>query len=104
MSKMKEIYRSKVHDKEKSHDVIIVQEDRKVRGSKFKMTYECYNANERFTGEHYVGGKWEHIFSQIDLGIVPDKTMYVSNPINKLERANSLIKLGNDFLIIMTND
>jgi hypothetical protein len=41
--KLKEIYRSKLHLRDKSHDMCIVKDPSAVNGAKLKMTYECYN-------------------------------------------------------------
>jgi hypothetical protein len=94
MKKTKELYRSKLHNREKSHDVVIIQDQTNVKGVKLKMTYETYNAVERFTGELFVGGKWEHHFSMLDLGVNPDKSMYVTSEEKRLSRAESLIEKG----------
>jgi hypothetical protein len=96
MSKIKEIYRSKIHNREKSHDVCII-ENQSVVGEKLKMTYESYNSIERFTGELFVGGKWEHHFSILDLGVEPDRTSYVSDSSKRLKRTEDLISKGIDF-------
>jgi hypothetical protein len=90
------IYESKIHISSKSHDVLILQEP-KVNGVKLKMTYECYNAVERFTGELFVGGKWEHFFSILDLGVIPDKSNYVREEFIRKKRCGELQKLGSDF-------
>lgn len=103
MSKVKELYRSKLHKREKSHDVCIVQDQSKVRGVKLKMTYECYNALERFTGEQWVGGKWEHTFSILDLGVSVESSMYVSDDSVRLKRTEELIKKGIEFFNILNN-
>lgn len=93
MSKTKELYRSKIHTDSKSHEVIVIEEG----GYKLKMTYECYNAVERFTGELFVGGKWEHFFSLLDLGVLPDTSNYVRSGDHRLVRTEELIKKGLDF-------
>jgi hypothetical protein len=90
---MKTLYESQFHDKNKSHDVIVVQEIE----VKMKMTYECYNAVERFTGELFVGGKWEHFFSTLDLGIITDSSNYVRSEEFRKTRATELRKLGIKF-------
>ena len=90
------IYESKIHISNKSHDVLILQEP-KVNGVKLKMTYECYNALERFTGELFVGGKWEHFFSILDLGVLPDSSNYVREDYIRKKRCEELQKLGSDF-------
>lgn len=101
MKKIKELYRSKLHGRDKSHDVVIIQDTTRVHGCKLKMTYECYNANERFTGELFVGGKWEHTFSMSDLGVSSDKSMYVSSEMKREQRAESLIEKGIELFNIL---
>ena len=99
--KTKELYRSKVHVKEKSHDVCIIQDTTRVSGCKLKMTYESYNAVERFTGERLVGGKWEFNFSMLDLGVEPERSMYISDNSKRLKRTEDLIKKGIEFFNII---
>jgi hypothetical protein len=101
MEKTKELYRSKLHTRDKSHDVVIIQDITRVSGCKLKMTYECYNAVERFTGERLVGGKWEFNFSMSDLGVSSDSSMYVSSQDNRLSRAEDLMKRGIEFFNIL---
>ncbi len=101
MKKVKELYRSKLHGREKSHDVVIIQDTTRVSGCKLKMTYECYNAVERFTGERFVGGKWEFNFSMEDLGVTPDRSNYVCDSSKRLARAESLIEKGIQFFNIL---
>lgn len=103
MKKTKELYRSKVHKRDNSHDVIIIQDSTRVSGVKLKMTYESYNAVERFTGELFVGGKWEHMFSILDLGVSPDKSMYVSSELKREQRAESLIVKGIELFNILNS-
>ena len=103
MSKVKELYRSKLHKREKSHDVCIIQDQSKVRGVKLKMTYECYNALERFTGQQWVGGKWEHSFCMLDLGVSEERTNYVSDDSVRLKRTEELIKKGIEYFNILNN-
>ena len=96
MAKVKEIGRSKIHIRDKSHDVCIVQ-----GLYKLKMTYECYNAVERFTGEQLVNGKWEHTFSMLDLGVLPNTSMYIRDDSERLKRTEELIKKGIEFFNIL---
>jgi hypothetical protein len=100
-SKFKQIYRSELHLKEKSHDVIIVQDTENVNGVKVKMTYESYNAVERFSGETWVGGKWEHTFGMLDLGVEPERSSYIWDAGKRLKRTEDLISKGIDFLTIL---
>jgi len=101
MGKTKELYRSKLHVRDKSHDVIVIVIP--LCPYKVKMTYECYNATERFTGELLVNGKWEHTFSLFDLGHHPDTSMYVRDESVRLTRAESLIKKGISFFNILNS-
>ena len=101
MTKVKELYRSKLHKRDKSHDVCIVQDNINVNGSKLKMTYECYNGVERFTGDRFVSGKWEHNFSMLDLGVLSDSSMYISDDSVRLKRTEELIKKGIEFFNIL---
>lgn len=101
MKKVKQLYRSEFHKDGKSHDVCIVQQSGVVNGVKLKMTYESYNASERFTGELYVGGKWEHHFSMLDLGVQPEGSMYISDTKKRLLRAEELISKGIDYFNII---
>ena len=95
MKKTKELYRSKLHKRDNSHDVVIIQDITRVSGCKLKMTYECYNASvERFTGEQLVGGKWEFNFSMLDLGVSSDSSMSVCSEDKRLSRAEDLMKKG----------
>ena len=98
--KVKELYRSKLHGRDTSHDVVIIQDTSK-DGCKLKMTYECYNAVERFTGERLVNGKWEFNFSMLDLGVTPDRSMYATSEEKRLARAESLIEKGIKFFNIL---
>lgn len=100
--KNKVIYESKIHVRDKSHDVLVIQDPR-VNGVKLKMTYECYNANERFTGELFVGGKWEHFFSMSDLGVTSDITNYVRDELVRKNRCKDLQVLGITFFNSMIN-
>ena len=91
--KNKVIYESKIHLGDKSHEVLVIQ-DTKVNGVKLKMTYECYNAVERFTGDLFVGGRWEHFFSMMDLGITSDNSMYIRDQYTRGKQSKQLQELG----------
>ena len=103
MTKVKELYRSKLHRRDKSHDVCIIQDQSKVRGVKLKMTYECSAALERFSGEQWNGGKWEHTFSMLDLGIPVDNSMYIRDESVRLKQSEELIKKGIEYFNILNN-
>ena len=100
--KNKVIYESKSHTRDTSHDVLVIQEP-KVNGVKINMTDECYNAVERFTGELFVGGKWEHFFCLRDLGITSDKSMYVRDETTRSNKCKQLQELGIKFFNLMMN-
>jgi hypothetical protein len=100
--KNKVIYESKSHTRDTSHDVLVIQEP-KVNGVKLKMTYESYNAVERFTGELFVGGKWEHFFSLRDLGMTSDKSMYVRDETIREKKSKQLQELGINFFNLVMN-
>jgi hypothetical protein len=85
------IYSVANHLREKSHEMRVFQNK---EGVKIKMTYEAHNANERFTGEQFVNGKWEHTFSMLDLGQTPDTKIYVSSEGKREDRASKLFVLG----------
>lgn len=101
MKKVKQIYRSEIHKNERSHDVCIVQQSNVVKGVKLKMTYESYNAVERFTGELFVNGKWEHHFSMLDLGVESERSSYIWDNSKRLKRAEDLISRGINYFITL---
>lgn len=90
---MKTIFENKTHTRDISHEIKIVFDGT----YKMKMTYECYNAAERFTGDLFINGKWEHFFSTLDLGIIADKTNYVRSESHRENRCKDLQKLGIKF-------
>lgn len=94
----KVIYSKPLHGRGKSHDVLIMEHE---NGIKLKMTYEAYNANERFTGEQFINGKWEHTFSMLDLGLSPETSIYVSDETKRIERAEKLFILGGKLFNIL---
>jgi hypothetical protein len=101
MSKVKQIYRSEIHKRDNSHDVCIIQNTGSVIHGidkvNLKMTYESYNAVERFTGELFVGGKWEHHFSMLDLGVEPERSSYNWDNSKRLKRTEDLISRGIEY-------
>ena len=98
MSETKVIYGKPLHGKSRSHDVLIMQHE---NGIKLTMTYEAYHANERLTGEQFINGKWEHTFDMMDLGVMPDTSIYVSNEGKRIERAEKLFILGGKLFNIL---
>lgn len=101
--KLKEIYRSKIHIREKSYDMCIVKDQSVVNGSKLKMTYECYNAIERLTGELWVDGKWEHTFCLMDLGERVESSMYIHDESKRKDRCEKLFEKGKNLFNILNN-
>jgi hypothetical protein len=87
-------YESKIVTDTEAHIVIVISDFGNVR---LKMTYECYNAIERFTGELFSDRKWEHFFSISDLGVKKDTSMYVRGIKDKEKRYEDLRKLGQNF-------
>ena len=98
MKKEKLIHSVSSHLRDKSHEMRIIQNENNV---KLKMTYEAYNAHERFTGEQFINGKWEHTFDILDLGVLPDKTMYVSSEGKREDKAEKLFGLGTKLFNIL---
>jgi hypothetical protein len=98
-----EIYRSKFHKNQMSHDVIIIEDSSNIGAGKLKMTYECYNGNEKFTGERFVNGEWVFNFSMLDLGFEVYTKSYVSSDEFRLERANTLIASGLKYFNMLNN-
>jgi hypothetical protein len=99
--KPKELYRSKLHVRDKSYDMSIVEWSSGQQSVKLKMTYECYNALERFTGELWVGGKWEHTFTLMDLNEEVEKSMYIHDNQKRIDRAEKLFKKGTELFNII---
>lgn len=83
---------NKIHERERSYDmciIMIVNEyaDKNVR---VRLTYESYNAVERFNGETFDGIKWNNIFCLPDLGVLPDTSMYIRDSSRRIERVKEL--------------
>lgn len=92
---MKEILRSEIHTREKSYESLIVKLD---INKLVKMTYECYNAIERFTGEIFDGYKWNHFFSIHDLGEMGEKSNYVTDNTFRQKRCGELQKKALNYI------
>ena len=92
---MKELLRSEIHIQDKSYEMLIVKLD---NNKLVKMTYECYNAVERFTGEIFDGNKWNHLFSMFDLGELDDRSNYVRNSSIRQKRCGDLQKKGLNYI------
>ena len=85
---MKIIFRNPIHVNSKSHDCIFAE----IKGKKVKLTYQAYNAAEKFNVELFDGDKWNHFLSMVDMGIVPDSNNYVSDGAKRKKRADDLFK------------
>ena len=90
---MEPIHHSNIHNSGKSYEVVVMKHN----GTKLKMTYECYNGVERFTGELFVNGKWEHFFSMLDLGVIPNTSRYVYDDHKRQNVSEDLQKRGINF-------
>lgn len=101
MKKEKVIHSVSSHLRDKSYEMRIIQDTTRVNGVKLKMTYEAYNAQERFTGEQFIGGKWEHTFGMLDLGVLPDKSIYVCSEGKREDKAEKLFGLGTKLFNIL---
>jgi hypothetical protein len=85
---MKQIFRNSIHINSKSHDCSLVE----IEGKKVKITYEAYNAQEKCNAEVFDGHKWNHIFSILDLGIIPNNSAYIWDEKKRKEYSNELFK------------
>ena len=98
MKKEKLIHSVSSHLRDKSYEMRIIQNENNV---KLKMTYEAYTAQERFTGEQFINGKWEHTFGMLDLGVLPDKSIYVCSEGKREDKAEKLFGLGTKLFNIL---
>ena len=98
MKKEKLIHSVSSHLRDNSYEMRIIQNENNV---KLKMTYEAYNAQERFIGEQFINGKWEHTFSMMDLGVLPDKSIYVCSEGKREDKAEKLFGLGTKLFNIL---
>jgi len=98
MKKEKIIHSVSSHLRDTSYEMRIIQNENNV---KLKMTYEAYNAQERFTGEQFINGKWEHTFGMLDLGVLPDKSIYVCSEGKREDKAEKLFGLGTKLFNIL---
>lgn len=85
---------NKFHKSDRSYEMVLVKHN----NTKLKMTYECYNGVERFTGELFVNGEWKHFFNMWDLGVQPDSARYVQSDIKRESVCEDLQKRGIEFL------
>ncbi len=98
--KLNEIYRSKMHLREKSHDMVITKDP---KGSKLKMTYECYGGLEKFTGEVWTGIGWEQAFTLMDLNESVEPAMYIQSGDTRTTRAEKLFTKGKYLFDVINN-
>ena len=94
---IKELYRSALHENQKSHDVRIIS----IGDKKVKMTYESYPGNEKLTVTALIEGEWKHQASMLDLGVLDETTMYATMEKKRKERANTLFQKSDELLKIM---
>lgn len=85
---MKILFRNSIHERSKSHDCVIGI----IGEKKVKMTYEAYNAVERFNVEFFDGDKWNHILSMLDMGVQSNSSAYVCSEQERKKSADDLIK------------
>lgn len=68
-------------------------------GKVVKFTYEAYNATERCNTEVFDGTKWNHIFSIMDLGVMPIMSAYnIWDSKERELRANDLFKKSQNMI------
>ena len=79
--KIETLIHNAIHESGRSHDMHIV----KMGTTKVRLTYEAYNAVERFNGEIFDGVKWNNVFAMEDLGVLPQSSAYSRNELNRIE-------------------
>jgi hypothetical protein len=92
---MKILLRNEIHDKNRSHDVTIIEAKYRL---KIKLTYEAYNAVERYTGEAFTGTSLNTLFDMSDLGVQSNSSAYVTPPYERQKRSNELYNLALKFI------
>jgi hypothetical protein len=97
--KVKILYSKAIHNdtpalSKSSHDTTIVQ----IGTTKIKLVYECYNANETYTGSIFDGTRLNFLFSMQDLGIQPNSSQYISDAAKREMRVKSLYKAAVEFI------
>lgn len=83
---MKTIFKKEVNLNNQSHVCHLLE----INDKKVKMTYESYNATERFTVDIFDGYKWNHFLSIMDLGVKPETSSYVWSDNRRIQRAEEL--------------
>lgn len=87
---MRLLSRNSIHEKDRSYDVSIFSTPR--MSGAVKITYEAYNAAEKFTGETWDGHKWNNIFNIWDLGVIPNSSAYnIWPPEDRKRRCENLL-------------
>ncbi len=86
-----------IHEDGRSHDMCVIR----FNNTKVRLTYETYNAVERFNGETFDGVKWNNIFTMPDLGVLPDNSFYVRNQSNRIERVKNLTEKALKYLSVI---
>jgi len=91
---MNTLFRNNLHKEGKSHDCLIC-EIGNIRngGKKVKITYEAYNAVEKCNVDFFDGDKFNHIFSMLDMGELPNSSAYnIWDEQKRKKRADDLFK------------
>jgi len=94
---MKTLLRNKTHIRDRSHDMHIVQKCDK----KIKLTYQAYNACEQYVGEVFDGTGFQTLFVMIDLGVVPNSSIYIHSEKEREQRVDTLYKLAVKFIDVL---
>lgn len=84
---MKVKLNNKIHIDGKSHEV-------KYLDNGVRITYESYNAVERFNGHLFDGDKWNLLFTIQDLGVLPDNSTYILDAHLREQRVDALYQLA----------
>lgn len=88
---MKTLFRNSTHKMRKSHDCLIAE----IKGKKIKLTYEAYNAVEKFNVEIFDGNKFNVILNILDMGVTQENDAYnIWSDLQREARANNLIKIA----------
>jgi hypothetical protein len=92
---MKTILRNKQHYNQRSYDIQIIE----VNGKKLKLTYEAYNAVERYNANILIEGEWKHFSSLQDLGEFEQSSNYnILNAEQREKRVDELFKKASKFI------
>lgn len=92
---MKTILRNKQHYNQRSYDIQIIE----VNGKKLKLTYEAYNAVERYNANILIEGEWKHFSNLQDLGEFEQSSNYnILNAEQREKRVDELFKKASKFI------